>query len=74
MIRVAMAALSVATLAVAAVVIGGTPLEGGEGSIVGTVIGALIISVLQNGFVILDVQSYWQLVAVGVVTVAAGSM
>ena len=58
-------------LAVAAVVIGGTPLEGGEGSIVGTVIGALIISVLQNGFVILDVQSYWQLVAVGVVTVAA---
>jgi ribose transport system permease protein len=58
-------------LAVAAVVIGGTPLEGGEGSIVGTVIGAIIISVLQNGFVILNVQSYWQLVAVGVVTIIA---
>ncbi|HEX9623664.1 MAG TPA: ABC transporter permease [Streptosporangiaceae bacterium] len=58
-------------LAVAAVVIGGTPLEGGEGSIIGTVIGALIISVLQNGFVILNVQAYWQLVAVGVVTVGA---
>lgn len=58
-------------LAVAAVVIGGTPLEGGEGSVIGTVIGALIISVLQNGFVILDVQSYWQLVAVGVVTIGA---
>jgi len=58
-------------LAVAAVVIGGTPLEGGEGSIVGTVIGALIISVLQNGFVILGVQAYWQLVAVGVVTIVA---
>lgn len=57
--------------AIAAVVIGGTPLEGGEGSIIGTVIGALIISVLQNGFVILDVQSYWQLVAVGLVTVGA---
>lgn len=58
-------------LAVAAVVIGGTPLEGGEGSILGTVIGALIISVLQNGFVILNVQSYWQLVAVGIVTIVA---
>lgn len=58
-------------LAVAAVVIGGTPLEGGEGSIIGTVIGALIISVLENGFVILDVQAYWQLVAVGIVTIAA---
>jgi ribose transport system permease protein len=58
-------------LAVAAVVIGGTPLEGGEGSIIGTVIGALIISVLQNGFIILGVQSYWQLVAVGVVTIIA---
>ena len=58
-------------LAVAAVVIGGTPLEGGEGSVVGTVIGALIISVLQNGFIILNVQAYWQLVAVGIVTIIA---
>ncbi len=54
-----------------AVAVGGTPLEGGEGSIVGTVVGALIISVLQNGLVILDVQAHGQLVAVGVVTIAA---
>lgn len=58
-------------LAVAAVVIGGTPLEGGEGSIAGTVLGALIISVLENGFVIINVSSYWQEVAIGVMTVVA---
>jgi ribose transport system permease protein len=58
-------------LAVAAVVIGGTPLSGGEGSIVGTAIGAMLISILENGFVIINVQAYWQLVAVGIVTVGA---
>lgn len=58
-------------IAVAAVVIGGTPLTGGEGSVWGTVIGALVISVLENGFVMLNVSSFWQLVAVGITTILA---
>lgn len=58
-------------IAIAAVVIGGTPLVGGEGSVWATLIGALIISVLENGFVLLGVNAFWQLVAVGVATVAA---
>ncbi len=58
-------------IAVAAVIIGGTPLTGGEGSIWGTVVGALIISVLENGFVMLNVSAFWQLVAVGLTTILA---
>ena len=57
--------------AIAAVVIGGTPLSGGEGSIIGTVIGALIISVLDNGFVIAGINTFLQLVAVGAATILA---
>ncbi|MCL4351869.1 MAG: ABC transporter permease [Firmicutes bacterium] len=58
-------------IAVAAVIIGGTPLTGGEGSIWGTVVGALIISVLENGFVMLNISAFWQLVAVGLTTILA---
>jgi ribose transport system permease protein len=58
-------------IAIAAVVIGGTPLSGGEGSILGTVVGALIISVLENGFVLLGINTFMQLVAVGAATVLA---
>jgi ribose transport system permease protein len=57
--------------AIAAVVLGGTSLFGGVGTIFGTVIGAFVPAVLTNGFVILGVQSYWQSVAVGAVLVAA---
>jgi ribose transport system permease protein len=57
--------------AIAAVVIGGTPLTGGEGSIIGTVIGALIISVLDNGFVISGINTFLQLVVVGAATILA---
>lgn len=57
--------------AIAAVVIGGASLFGGEGTIVGTVIGALIIGVLQDGLVIINVQPFWQLVAVGAVVIIA---
>ncbi|HEX4362745.1 MAG TPA: ABC transporter permease [Pseudonocardia sp.] len=56
---------------IAGVVIGGTSLFGGVGSIFGTVIGLFIPSVLQNGFVILGVQSFWQQVVVGAVLIAA---
>lgn len=58
-------------IAIAAVVIGGTPLTGGEGSLVGTVLGAIIFSVLKNGFVLLGVSSFWQLVAVGAAIIGA---
>ncbi|MNZ94161.1 Ribose transport system permease protein RbsC [compost metagenome] len=57
--------------AIAAVVIGGTSLSGGRGSILGTVIGALIMSVLTNGLRILSVPQEWQVVIVGVVVIGA---
>lgn len=56
---------------IAAVVIGGTSLFGGVGTIFGTVVGLFIPAVLQNGFVIIGVQPFWQQVAVGGVLVAA---
>ena len=51
--------------AIAAVVIGGTSLAGGKGSIVGTIIGALIISVLNNGLQIMSIPQEWQNVILG---------
>ncbi|GIM97060.1 ABC transporter permease [Paractinoplanes toevensis] len=56
---------------IAAVVIGGTSIFGGEGSIFGTVVGLFIPAVLQAGFVIVGVEAFWQGVAVGSVLVAA---
>ncbi|MGH2896186.1 MAG: ABC transporter permease [Solirubrobacteraceae bacterium] len=57
--------------AIAAVVIGGTSLFGGRGTIAGSVIGTAIISVLLTGLIIVNVPPFWQLVAVGVVLIAA---
>jgi ribose transport system permease protein len=57
--------------AIAAIVIGGTSLFGGIGTILGTVIGVFIPAVLRNGFVIVGVQPFWQQVAVGAVLIAA---
>lgn len=57
--------------AIAAVVIGGTSLAGGKGTIVGTVLGALIIGVLNNGLVLLDVSPFWQQVVKGMVILLA---
>jgi ribose transport system permease protein len=57
--------------AIAAVIIGGTSLLGGRGSITGTVIGALIMSVLVNGLRIMSIQSEWQNVVVGIVVLVA---
>lgn len=57
--------------AIAAVVIGGSSLSGGRGSIIGTVIGALIIGVLNNGLVLLDVSPFWQQVIKGLVILLA---
>jgi ribose transport system permease protein len=57
--------------AIAAVVIGGTSLSGGRGSILGTVLGCLTIGVLNNGLVLLNVSPYWQLVVKGYVILLA---
>ncbi|HET7624006.1 MAG TPA: ribose ABC transporter permease [Verrucomicrobiae bacterium] len=56
---------------IAAVVIGGTSLNGGRGSIFGTVLGCLIIGVLNNGLFLLDVSPFWQQVIKGFVILAA---
>ncbi len=57
--------------AIAAIVIGGTSLFGGVGTIIGTVVGVFIPAVLRNGFVIVGVQPFWQQVAVGAVLIVA---
>ena len=56
---------------IAAVVIGGTSLNGGKGSVWGTVVGALIIGVLNNGLVLLNVSPFWQQVIKGLVILLA---
>jgi ribose transport system permease protein len=56
---------------IAAVVIGGTSLSGGRGSILGTVLGCLIIGILNNGLFLLDVSPFWQQVIKGLVILAA---
>jgi ribose transport system permease protein len=57
--------------AIAAIVIGGTSLFGGVGTMLGTVFGVFIPAVLQNGFVIVGLQPFWQQVAVGAVLIIA---
>lgn len=57
--------------AIAAAVIGGTSLSGGEGTILGTIIGAFIISTLTNGLRILSVPQEWQMVVTGAIVILA---
>ena len=57
--------------AIAAVVLGGTSLMGGRGTIWGTLIGALVIGVLNNGFNLLSIDPYFQLVAKGAIILLA---
>src|SRR5690606_27762318 len=57
--------------AIAAVVLGGTSLNGGKGWIFGTLIGALIIGVLNNGMNLIGVSSFWQQVVKGIVILLA---
>ena len=57
--------------AIAAVVLGGTSLMGGRGSITGSLIGAFVIGVLADGLVMLGVSEFWQIVIKGVVIVLA---
>lgn len=57
--------------AIAAVVIGGTSLSGGRGSIMGTAIGSLIMGVISNGLNLMNVDAFWQGVVLGVVIILA---
>ena len=57
--------------AIAATVIGGTSLAGGRGTILGTIIGAFIISILSNGLTVLSVADEWKYVATGFILVSA---
>ena len=56
---------------IAAVIIGGVSLFGGAGTVIGTVIGALIIAVLTTGLVMLNVPAFWQFIVVGAVVIIA---
>ncbi len=57
--------------AIAAVVIGGTSLSGGSGGVVGTILGALLMGVINNGLDLLNVSSYYQQIVKGVIIVGA---
>ena len=57
--------------AVAATVIGGTSINGGEGSILGSLIGAVVVAVIRNGLVLLGVQSFFTQIVVGAIIVLA---
>jgi ribose transport system permease protein len=57
--------------AIAAVVIGGTSLFGGEGTIVGTIIGALLMAVIRNGLTLMHISAFYQQIVIGAVIVLA---
>ena len=65
------AATNLELLSVTAAVLGGASLSGGEGRVEMTLIGVLIMGTLTNGLVLLDISSFWQMVATGVVLVVA---
>ena len=56
---------------VTAAIIGGTSLSGGEGTIWGTLIGAIFMGVLANGIVLMDISAYWERVIIGLVVIMA---
>lgn len=57
--------------AIAAVVIGGTSLMGGQGTVLGVLIGAMVMGVIRNGLVLMQVSSYWQELIIGLIIVLA---
>ena len=67
----AVAGLGYELTVIAAVVVGGTSLFGGTGNILGTIIGAMLFGVLQNGLVLLNVSSYVQQIIIGTILILA---
>lgn len=65
------AAVGIELMVIAAVVIGGTNIFGGLGSVAGTVLGVLLLAFLQNGLVLARISSFWQDVFIGLIIVAA---
>ena len=57
--------------AIAAVVLGGTSLAGGRGTILGTLVGAFVIGFLADGLVMMGVSEFWQMVIKGIVIIVA---
>jgi erythritol transport system permease protein len=57
--------------AIAAVVLGGTSLAGGRGTVLGTLIGAFVIGFLADGLVMMGVSEFWQMVIKGIVIIVA---
>lgn len=58
----------------AAVVLGGTSLTGGKGSLLGTVMGVALLAIIQNGLNLLNVSSYWQMVITGCIIILSISL
>lgn len=56
---------------VAATIIGGTSIMGGEGGVIGSILGAIVMSVIKNGMVLLGVSTYWQQIVLGIIIVIA---
>jgi ribose transport system permease protein len=55
---------------IAAVIVGGTAMSGGEGTVIGTLLGALILQIISNGLVLMNVSIYWQTIVAGVLIIA----
>jgi ribose transport system permease protein len=56
---------------IAATIVGGASLSGGEGTMLGTVLGVLIIGVLRNGLILLNISPFWQTTIIGLVIIVA---
>lgn len=56
---------------IAAAIVGGASLSGGEGTILGTIFGTLIIGILRNGLVLLSISPFWQTTVIGLVIISA---
>jgi ribose transport system permease protein len=54
---------------IAATIVGGTSLSGGQGTVLGTLLGSLLLAVIKNALILLSVSMYWQTVAVGAIII-----
>jgi ribose/xylose/arabinose/galactoside ABC-type transport system permease subunit len=57
--------------AIGAVIIGGASMAGGEGSVLGTILGAILLGLITNGLILLGISSYWQQVFSGTIIILA---